>query len=100
MEGTKYELKEKDNRASCDCAVATVQGGAMIGGSGISYDIGYKKSAIILSYTSLKSGSCKSNTSFSKYTFSSPTGYSVKLRLKETQKDTKNPGIGWGRIDY
>ncbi|MCM1500649.1 MAG: hypothetical protein NC124_19480 [Clostridium sp.] len=99
MKSVSLTTKDKSASASCSCAVATVQGGAMIGGDGINYDIGYKKSTLS-SYTTLKSGSCKSNTSFTKYNFSSPTGYSVTLRLKETQKNSNNPGIGWGRIDY
>lgn len=99
MKSLSLTMKENNKSISCTCPVAKVQGGAMIGGSGISYNIGYKKSTMS-NYTTLKSGSCKSNTSFSAYSFTSPTGYSVTLRLKESQKNTSNPGIGWGRIDY
>lgn len=99
MKSLSMTMKQNNKSITCSCAVATVKGGALIGGSGINYNISYKKSSIA-QYITLKSGSCKSNTSFSKYVFSSPTGYSVTLRLKESQKDKSDRGIGWGRIDY
>ncbi len=72
----------------------------MISGAGIDYSIKYKKSTTSLTWKTAKEGSCASNKSFTTYTFSSPTGYSTSLKLTETQHDKKDPGIGWGRIDY
>lgn len=93
--GSKYlsmTMYDSSKSISATCPIASFKGGAMAGGAGIKYTITVKG-------VEVKSGSCNPNTSFSK-ACSSPTGYSVTMKLKETQKKKSDPGIGWGRMDY
>lgn len=80
------------------CPAANIQGGALAGGSGIRYEISDREQTALF-YNVIKSGGCIPNTSYS-YVYSSKTGYSRDLRVRLTQNDKDNPGIGWTRIDY
>lgn len=99
MKGLTMTMKETNKSVKVKCPAAIVQGGAMIGGDGITYTIKYYNTNVH-QYETIRKGSCASNTSFPKYDLYSRTGWSENLMLSEYQKNTSNPGIGWGRIDY
>lgn len=93
-------MQEKSKTITCDCYLAKVTGGALIGGKGINYKIYYKIKGT-LTTKQITSGSCASNTKFPAYEFSTAAQYSsCYLSLNESQRSKDNPGIGWGLIKY
>lgn len=96
---TTSDSKKKSE--ACTCLTGSFQGGALqCGGTGIKYTVRYRKT-VISGWTTFSKGTgvCKPNKTFGPVSYQSQNG-SVYVQMVLEQVDKKDPGAGWGRIDY